>query len=196
MKSSTIRPMIHQDITEVVALHRRSLTGTLSSRIGSNYLKYLYRRLLQDSAHTALVYYQDDQIIGVLTATKNLIRTSQKISPLFSPTAIVLILMSILTMRVGMGELFEQLFFEKNLLKNFDNPYITILTLFVSPDHQRKHIGRTLVQSLLTVYKSQSLAYVYVDTLQENTSAQAFYIAMGATPQKRVAKAMIFRWNL
>ena len=72
-----IRTMRTTDIPGVSRLHMRVLS-TAIARIGNPYLSGLYAQLLRDtSSHLTLVAQLNHQIIGVITATKDLYTTQR-----------------------------------------------------------------------------------------------------------------------
>ena len=172
-----IRTMRTTDIPSVSRLHMRVLPTTIA-RIGNPYLSNLYAKLLEDaSSHLALVARIDDQIIGVITATKDLYITQRALQRmLFYPTTIIAVIRAVLRHRVKVAELIERMSTERQIRIRFPGSYPTILTFFVDTAHQHKGIGKNswLVQKHLP--KNTKL---YVDTEMTNTHAQQWYSAHG-----------------
>lgn len=149
--------MTLSDIPSVTELHMK-LLPTVSARIGNPYLSELYRLILSD---ICLVATERKKIIGSITATTNLKATQKRLSRIvFKPW--------LWFGRAPFLALLDRTLTEREILK-LDDPYQTIMTLFVDTSWQRKGVGRKLVSSLPITGK------LYVDTQNLNTKAQSFY---------------------
>lgn len=174
----TIRQLINTDIPAVVSLHLLSLPNTMSSRIGPDYLSLLYSSLLYDKNALPLVAVKNDTVVGCVTATRDLTRTSDHLRSIHFKAAPI-ITKALLNRKISFNDLINKLLFERALVKQFGLPYPTVLTLFVSPTIQGQGIGKQLVNTVLKQYKQHHLCQVYVDTEENNTPAQKFYEHLG-----------------
>lgn len=186
-----IRPMNANDVPSVCAIHARVLP-TATARLGNPYLSRLYAHLLRDtSSHLALVAQLNHQIIGVITATKDLYTTQRALQRvLFYPTTIIAILRALLLSRVKMAELIERISTERQIRIQFPDTYPTVLTFFVDKAHQRRGIGTLLMRALQKQLPDKTK--LYVDTEKTNTSAQNWYSTHGFRKIKTIGASIIY----
>ncbi len=186
-----IRTMRTTDIPGVSRLHMRVLS-TAIARIGNPYLSGLYAQLLRDtSSHLTLVAQLNHQIIGVITATKDLYTTQRALQRvLFYPTTIIAILRALLLSRVKMAELIERISTERQIRIQFPDTYPTVLTFFVDKAHQRRGIGTLLMRALQKQLPDKTK--LYVDTEKTNTNAQNWYSSHGFRKIKTIGMSAIY----
>lgn len=185
-----------QDIGEVINLHSRTLVGP-SSKIGQAYLKKLYTILLSDpETHISLVATDKGKIVGAITATKDLRKTSKLLGKLISFSTLLSILKAITSGKVTILELVKRLMFERVVLKRYTKPYVSILTLFVDKKYQRVGIGRHLTETLLKKLKKIGVKKVYVDTLTTNNKAHFFYKSLGFVEKETIFDSKVLEKQL
>lgn len=193
----TIRPMKSEDIHEVSRMHELTLPCTTSSKIGSAYLKTLYKILIANkNHHYSIVAVENQKIVGALSATLDLRKTNKKVSPLRKPRLIFEIFLSLVGGKITPKDLIKRLIFERNLLKNNVSSYPTILTLFVVLGNQKKGVGRKLIGHCLNNFKNRGVKFLFVDTLLSNTAAQEFYTKMGFTKYATIDDSVVYKINL
>ena len=180
-----------KDIPQVSALHQRVLS-TATARMGETFLPYFYTTVVEHpSLHCALVATRGTQIVGCITATRDLNRTKVLLAPLrFSPKALIEAIFAILTQRVTLAEIYERTALEKELTKGLPVPYPTLLTLCVDKRQQGRGIGTALVKSAEEFFSAGTV--LYVDTEKSNRKAQRFYEAVGFTREREVRKSVVY----
>lgn len=180
-----------QDIGEVANLHSKTLVSP-SSKIGKAYLKRLYAILLSDlKTHICLVASKKGQIMGSVTATKDLEKTNKLLGKLFSFSMLLSILKALIFRKVTIPELVKRFIFERVVINRFPKPYVSILILFVDKKYQRLGIGRRLTDVMLKKLKKIGVKKVYVDTLTTNNKGFLFYKSLGFVEKKIVIDSRI-----
>ncbi|NKB45816.1 MAG: GNAT family N-acetyltransferase [Alphaproteobacteria bacterium] len=56
---------------------------------------------------------------------------------------------------------------------------------YVHPDHQRKGIGRALMNAVKAYFEDKDVACLHLDLIDGNTAAQTFYLAQGWVEESR-----------
>lgn len=62
----------------------------------------------------------------------------------------------------------------------------TIKALYVDPDHQRRGLGRSLMDAAFALPRCRDAQAIYLDVWEENAPALALYTALGFTPCGKV----------
>lgn len=175
-----IRLMTNTDLKQIINLHIKTLPCTMSSKIGEKYLNVLYRKILSDKkTHISLVAYEKNQILGALTLTKNIKITQKILNPIHSYSLICLVITSLVKRKISLREIFDKLYFESKIISKFKSPYASILTLFVKPASQKQGVGKSLVQRVTGILKTEGVGKIFVDTLVTNSVGISFYKKMG-----------------
>lgn len=190
-----IKKMNECDIPIVAKLHKKNLESP-SSKIGEMYLRKLYEILLLDKSSISLVAFENNEIVGAITATLDLQKTSKNLKKSLTLTVLIITIYSILFRKVGMSELLQRLRFESKILKKFSKSYPTILTLFVSRNHQRKGIGSKLTKTMIEEFKKRNTKEIYLDTLKTNEQAIGFYERLGFKRINEIEDSIVLRLNL
>lgn len=191
MKDSVrIRLMKQSDIADVIAIHRRVLP-TITTRIGLTYLFSLYKYLFRDpKTHVLLVAYRDSQVVGAITATKNLHKTQKSLqSFLLQPKIVWAVSAAILLRRITIKELVARFVTNREMGKRFPTPYMTVLTFFVDTPQQHHGIGEKLFCALQRQLPRKKL---FVDTEIANTAARNWYESHGFHHVDTIDKNIVY----
>ncbi len=179
------------DIKTLARLHKKNLVSP-SSKIGQKYLEKLYNLLLSDpKTHLCLLAIDGNEIVGAISATKDLEKTNKILRRLISFPVLFDILKATILGKVTVGELTKRIFLERKLLKRFPKPYVSILTLFIVQNHQRHGVGSLLVKKMLSELEKNGTNIVYVDTLISNKKAVLFYQSLGFRVVDTVADSLV-----
>ncbi len=169
-----IEAIQQKDLHDIVRLHIQELPNTASSKIGSTYLYTMYSLFISNTSfHSSFIVKDEGRIVGVITATRNLLLTQKLFKSRVSPGIIGIILWAVIRGKITHQLLWKHYLFERGLQKQHKDSYQRILTLFVDKKFQRKGIGKTLIKKIIQEYKKNGS--IYVDTLKINTGAQKFY---------------------
>lgn len=190
----TIQIMSFDDISRVVLLHQRCLPGTRSSRIGKEYLQMLYTILVENpSLHLCLTVLEKKEIVGAITITLDIKKTQQLISRRLFPFGIPLLFSSLVTGRISLQELWQQMQFEQALNSQFSSPYQTILTMFVEETWRKSGVGTQLITEAEKKLQKKNIQEYYVDTLIINKGAQNFYKKMGFSSIQEIQDSVVLK---
>ena len=171
-----LRLFTPSDIPEVSSLHQKNLNSP-GSKLGTVYLNKFYGLLLiNPKLHVCLLLERNKQIIGVVTATTNLKKTTHVLKGLYSLKLIVIIIKAIFLGRIHLMDILGRVIFENLAQKKYAYPHLVILTIVVDRKFQRQGVGRRLLEELKKRLKGKKL---YVDTLEFNKKALAFYRSFG-----------------
>lgn len=188
-----IRPLTHSDIDTAVALHLATLGDTTSSKIGKEYLTDLYKKIIKLSP-LVLTYgsFEQNQLTGVIVATKDLSQLQFTLSPLNAPVQLYHIVKALFTRSVSISELARKIRFERAIISTFKTPYPSILLLYVSPLRQKKGIGKSLLRKVTHEWEKNKSRVLYVDTLDTNKNAQKFYEKMGFKKACHIEDSIVY----
>jgi aminoglycoside 3-N-acetyltransferase I len=70
------------------------------------------------------------------------------------------------------------------MMTAFEGAEVFLYDIAVVPDHQRRGIGRRLVDALRREAASQGISTMFVPADDDDTEALRFYTALGGTPSK------------
>lgn len=187
--------MRESDVPSVCRLHMNTLPTTIA-RIGYRYLSVLYTTLLRSSSiHAVLIVKTHSQIIGVITATKNLYETQRMLQYIaLRPDIFFALCLAIVRRRVTIPELLERISMEREIRARFPDPYPTILTFFVDRAYQRQGIGTTLL-GVLKQHMPKNTK-LYVDTERANRRAQQWYSSHGFKKIDDIGAHIVYREHL
>lgn len=190
-----IRGMQHRDVARVARIHKAVLP-TAAARSGIYMLETFYQTLLSvPSLHHALIAESNGQIIGAITGTLDAHQTSRHIhAALNTPNAFFVVLGSLLTGRVRLGELFERQRTDKLLHRITPPPYASILTVVVDQNAQHQGTGSLLLRALEQAYPNHTV--LYVDTESANTHARRFYEKNGFALVTKVGSSVLYSKKL
>ena len=184
------------DIRFIARLHKKTINSP-SSKIGIGYLTKIYQTLLKaPELHLCILAYDNDTIIGAITATKDLRKTNKLIKNFFYLGMIFSVIKAVLLGKVSIVELLNRIRFEQIVTNKFPQPYVTILTLFVAKSFQRKGIGRRLVREIILRLKNEKIKNVHVDTLTTNKKAIAFYQSIGFKRIEKIADSYVLEYKI
>lgn len=189
-----IEPIQKNDIETLAYLHKKNLI-TPVSKIGEAYLRKFYTLILSDSkTHIYFLTREGKEITGAITATMEFRKTSELLKKIISLSLLFDVLKALLLGKVTINELIERLRFERHLLKNTPTPYPVILTLFIDQNHQRKGVGKSLVETVLKELKNRGIKKIYVDTLKTNKKAISFYQSLGFAVKDKIADSVVLEY--
>lgn len=179
------------DIKTLAYLHKKNLVSP-SSKIGQKYLEKLYSLVLSDpKIHICLLANYKDEVIGTIIVTKDLEKTNKILRNLISSPALFYILKAVILGKVTVAELIRRFWFERIILRRFSRPYASILTLFVTRNHQRRGVGSLLVQNMIRELKRDRINRVHVDTLKSNKKALLFYQSLGFSIKDTISDSVV-----
>lgn len=184
------------DIESITILHKNTLVSPGSS-IGKPYLKRLYKVILSfPEFHVCLKAMKDDQIVGIVTSTKNLERTNNLLKKILTFNFLAATVWTIILGRVGIGKLLNRLIFEKTVLRKYQKPYTTILTMFVDRKYQKQGIGKKLTRTLMQKLKQDKIKKIHVDTYLKNQRAIKFYKAFGFKEIDHITDSLVMEYDI
>ncbi len=172
-----IRPMQICDINQVVDIHLQSFIGFFLSFLGKDFLKQLYKGIINDPNGIAFVY-EDKMIVGFVAGTTQpanfyrrlIIRRWWRfclasIKPVLQKPGIIHRLIRALNM-------------PKSVTSESNRG--TLLSIAVSPDHQGKGYGEVLVKAFLDESARRGIKKVDLTTdAVDNDPVNKFYKKMG-----------------
>lgn len=173
-ESISITPMSADHVPLVSGLHHQVLDQTFNSRLGIPFLEDLYGSLLSDPATKAWVAVKEGEILGFVCATQDVAKTERHIQRSVYWRNQVVALLHVLTQPRDLRDFLSH----KSLMRyvrRFGQPYPTILTFGVAPRAQGAGVASRLMNEVLSSFKHAKIAKLYVDTLQDNSRALAFY---------------------
>jgi len=183
--------MQDEDIETVSQLHIKSLSDTISSKIGSHYLENIYKSATNDKKNTtALVALDKNKIIGVVVATKNLDQLESLIKKNLFIAGYVQIALAFIKGKFPLLGLFKRIRFEKELVRNFKKKYLTFVIIYTVKNHRGKGIATKLVKKVISSIKDVN--YFYVDTISDNQPAIKLYKSLGFKLQKKIEDSLLF----
>lgn len=186
-----IRSINVGDAKELSVLHVRALPDTVSSKVGSHYLKSIYRSIAKNKKNNcSFVAIENRKIVGVIAATKNLKLFQAHAKKDLSPKNYLLILLSMITCRVSPLEILRRIQFENKLVKVYEKSYATITILFVNKEQRKKGVGSELIKKVLDFYRNE-VDQIYVDTLLKNKGAIRLYETQGFKVHKIIKDSII-----
>ena len=189
MNISSLAP---NDMAQVIRLHRLCLPNTTTSRLGFLYMQSVYEQFLAyPKHHFGFVMREQDRIVGAITITNNLSFTSAHVTPPPFSRESLAMLSAIAKQQVTIRELWDRLWTERTFLKEFPQPYATILTLFVDPEFRRRGIGESLLKKSRAIAVEHQMLPLYVDTESSNTTAIMFYQQCGFERFKEIRNAVV-----
>src|SRR6186713_836730 len=85
MESLQIKPLEDRYLEDVVRIHQNVLGYTFNSRLGSDHLSFMYRKMAQHDESYVGVALLDDQPVGVISGTLNMDKTKTVLLNSFKP---------------------------------------------------------------------------------------------------------------
>jgi dolichol-phosphate mannosyltransferase len=175
----SVKPMLREHVPFVAGLHHQVLRQTLNSRLGIPFLEALYTAILQDPGACGWVAIREDRLAGFLTASEDLHATERRLSRAVSLREKLSAGVRVLSSLHDMRDLFRHKLLAKYVRVRFGRPYSTILTLGVSPLARGQGVAQSLVEEADAYFAMNGIRHYYVDTLEDNAAAQAFYRQSG-----------------
>lgn len=180
-KTLRIRPMRHEDLLPIVALHKKTMMSP-GSVLGPAYLAPFYQTLLDHPLVNRLfIAEKEGRIVGFITATADLAQTNAYFPLPFFVRLIPRILFLWVTGKIDPIRLIRHRTLTRKALK-LESPYPTILTLAVAHDFQRRGIGSLLLNAVCLEIPKLGFQSLYVDTHHTNVAAIKFYRRNGFIP--------------
>lgn len=188
------RPKL-DDLISVSMIHTTLFKQTLTTRLGLDFVKKIYRTVYGDNNCKIFVAYEDERPLGFITATENFKETNENISKnisfrykialipkfIFNPFLVVSFLVSAIL---------------HNQIKRYlGQNAIYVMTIGVDIHSQKKGIGKKLMAKLISEYGSMKKRVV-VDTEANNKKAVAFYKSIGFKIEREILGNIIFGLDL
>ena len=175
MQIKVLQKANSQDIDALSSIHYTELRGSLLSRFGKKFLRFLYDGICSDEGNIILVLRSGKQIVGFLIAAKNIsqfYKNSIK-KNLFSITCEMIFHApgNVLLLLKMIGLLAEQ---KPNGIDATEIQFFAIL-----PQFRRKGKGRKMLQMLKSLLTKESIQYLKVGTKASNKLSNRFYLQNG-----------------
>lgn len=185
-----IRELKETDIKEIADLHLNCLPDTVSSKLGTFYLEKIYYTFAKSRHCFSLLAVENGKIIGVIAATTDLDKFQSQTKKKFTLATYLKVAKSIIMQKTSALELIKRILYEKQLVKNYQKPYLTIVALIIHSQHRRQGIASKLLKA--TIKKnSTKVKYFYVDTLETNQSAQKLYQGLNFKIQAKIKNSIL-----
>lgn len=189
----TIASMRGDHIPLVAGLHHQTLYETLNSRLGVAFLEDLYTSVVEDPAARAWVALDGTRVVGFLSATQDLHATQARVMRSLLWRDRVIAAAHILTSRRDLRDYLSHTRFAWYVRWRFGTPYASILTVGVAPGFQGRGVASRLLAQAEDFFARQNVAAFFVDTLEHNAAARAFYEKSGFHRVGDVAGNVILR---
>jgi ribosomal protein S18 acetylase RimI-like enzyme len=195
IKKIQIRKINLKEVKTVAILHQKTLFG-LSSKLGEDYLLNFYKILIgYPKIHFCLAAIKNDEIIGVITITRDDKKTQRLLHSLLSFQIILRILIGVIRGKISLQGIINRFRLEKFIERQLKPSYVRILTVFIEKKYQRQGIGRLLLQSILNHQRKLKNYKLYVDTRANNYGAIKFYQKSGFSIRNIVFDAVIMEYK-
>lgn len=174
-----IRRLKQTDAVRLSTLHQQSLPETVSSKIGGNYLKDIYRSIAKNKTNNiAILSEEKNEINGVVCATFNLDKFQSDVKKEIKTSDYFKILASIISFNPPIWDVLNRIIFERKLSKIYEKEYLAITILFTNRKNRKKGIATKLLKKLFVLSKNKC-KFAYVDTLSNNRPALNLYKSLG-----------------
>jgi len=163
------------DFAAIADLHRKELSGTLTSLRGNKLVTGMYKRLLKHDGSIAMAK-ENGMLVGVLSYTPNYRKLATLSSVMFHPHTWLRIILT-----KGPTNTIKELMDARSvlqLIKVFDNQMLYITTLFVASGRRKSGIAQLLYDVVKLDAEKLQLPIV-VDTRLDNEIAHRFYEHLG-----------------
>jgi len=192
MRNSTvIRQLSLSDTKNAADLHLKTIPG-ISSLLGKSYLNKFYQMLVKNKKHMSFAIYVDNYLRGLVTATEDILETSQELHRFFNLNSYLTLFLKIINLQISPLAIYSRVMFEKYQKKSYKKPYLSIVTLCVDPKYQRHGFGSKLIKSVLAEAKKRDKNIIYVDARADNKKANKFYLKLGFKKQRKIFGNAIF----
>ncbi|MDO4562914.1 MAG: GNAT family N-acetyltransferase [Clostridia bacterium] len=164
-------------VAQIVDIHMQTFTGFFLTFLGRGFLKELYKGFCTHEKSGLIIARSENGVVGFLAFSEDL-----------SAFYKYLIKKSLLPfMYYGLGAFFRKPAIMARLVRSFLKPaeskraesYVELSSIGVSPEAENKHIGRRMLNKLLSMYDGSSeFEYIKLETdAVNNEKANHFYAA-------------------
>lgn len=173
-----LRSIAKEDCSSIVQIHLTAFNGFFLTFLGPRFLYLFYRGLISDPTGIAILYQQDEQILGFVVGTTNpkgfYQRLIKRHAVSFAFASFPALLRDI--------KIFPRLvrsFRKPNA--NLPKPNCTMLmSIAVMPDIQKKGVGKELVKAFFIEAKLRGSMFVNLTTdYNNNEHVNKFYSSLG-----------------
>jgi len=166
-------------LNKIVLLHRQVLGNTSSSKFGFEFVRNLYKTLIDsDQNSKTWIIYSNNKVLGFVSVSSKIKKTTRNAK---SMTSLDLYLHALITLIKDPMELFnfiDRIIFDHHIMNKYGD-YPSILTIGVSPKLQGKGYGRKMINLITRYFKEQGFNSYFVDTASSNINARKFYRSCG-----------------
>lgn len=180
MDASTLRPMSPADVTDVVALQRAYLKGSIVTDLGAGFLARFHAAALEHSATRAFVIRTANDLAGFAIGTTDVGGFNRSVKP-----RVLLPLVRALLSPTGLA-LVPQ--FLRAVGEHGPQPHIAaeLLLLAVDERARRQGVGRRLLAAVEQAFARDGVAEYRVAVRTHLDDARRFYGALGFTTEQEL----------
>lgn len=171
-----IKLLTPKDISAAALVHLEVLPD-ISSAIGPKAVVRLYQLLLSSpDNHLCLGAWEKNNLMGVITTSKNMDKTQKIMHNLLSPDLLLLLMIKTVSLSISPVRLIKRVLFERRLNKILPASHSNIVTLCVAKRFQGQGVGKSLVNKVIQHFQNLKKSDLYVDTRTDNAKALSFYL--------------------
>lgn len=173
-----LRKLLTKDKVLAVKLHLENLRD-LTAMAGEKYVERLYGKILIDRGIQSYGVFEGRKLIGMISGAVSYHEGEKALSTIIGATDIFLIAVKILQGKITPLRIINRIFFNKKVLNRLPGAIGGIIILCVDKNRRREGLGRMLINSINNYFIHNRVNKVFVDTLDENREAIAFYKSLG-----------------
>ncbi len=168
--------MKDKHVNEIARLHFENFKDAFFCELGLNFLRVLYKQIIESPLNVGYVYEENSKVLGFITGSKNTNRFFyEAISKKFY-VFILPVLLGIIKSPKIIFKVFQTFFYpEKNRVKE----KAELVSIAVDKEQRGKNIGEKLFHSLLGHFRENKIASFKVVVDKHNIAANNFYQKMG-----------------
>lgn len=167
-----------RDLYKIASLHKNLIRGASSSMFGTEFVYNLYCQLLNDQESGVWALTKGKDIVGFISLSKNMHKTSKVINKNFTVSDYGRVLSVLLSDAKATIKFIKRLIFDLKLLRNI-HKYPNIISIGVSKKYQGAGYGKKLMFFADRYFKKNSINTYFVDTEASNKGAVSFYKSLG-----------------
>lgn len=180
MINMNVRPVMEEDIPDIIKIHVSSFKDFFLTSLGDEFLKIYYKAYIKNP-NALLLCIEDDSrnVVGFAAAAIDSVGFNKKLI-LYSPLAFLFISIKLILSRPRALLRLLKNFTKRNETIEDDGDYAELFSIAVSPNQQGKGIGKLLLASSEDYVRSKNIAKMSLTTdYYNNDKTIRFYQAMG-----------------
>ena len=162
------------DIDSITNIHMDSITGSVSVLMGRQFVRKLYKGLLNDPYSTIMTYKQGNELAGFISYTTHYNKTNQIIKAKLNPIDKIIFLFKVVTHFRTLILFTQQSLFHFLFPRHREHDYLFVLTLAVKREYRKHGVGTKLIQYIQTK-ANHDHSPIFLDTVAQNQKAISFY---------------------